>query len=235
MLWVRSLLFVTIFYAWSVFMCLACLPALALPRSVVREATRLWARGVIVLLRAVCGVKVEVRGRQHMPAGRALIAAKHQCMLDVFAQFAWMPDACFVMRKELMRIPVFSWYARKNRMVVIDREGGARALRELVAEGRERLQGPRQLLIFPEAHRNEPGVAGTYHPGVAALYRDLDLPVHLVATNSGVHWPAHGFLRRPGVIVFEFLPPLPPDLKRADFMQRMESGIEEASRRLLSP
>ena len=82
--------------------------------------------------------------------------------------------------------------------------------------------------------RGEPGHAGDYHPGVAGLYRDLELSTHPVATNSGVHWPAHGFLRRPGVIVFEYLEPIPPGLKRGEFMRRLEHDIETASNALLS-
>lgn len=233
MIWLRSLLFIALFYVWSVALTLLFLPALALPRGVTRFAFRFWSRGVTALLRACCGVRVELRGREHLPQGRALIAAKHQCMFDVFGQFAWLPDACFVMRKELMRIPIFSWYARKARMVVIDREGGARALRQLLKDGEDRLREARQLVIFPEARRGRPGVAGNYQPGVAGLYRDLGLPAHLVATNSGRHWPAHGFLRRPGTIVYEYLPPLPAGLKRADFMRLMEERIETASDALL--
>jgi 1-acyl-sn-glycerol-3-phosphate acyltransferase len=154
-------------------------------------------------------------------------------MFDVFAQFVILPDVCFVMRKELMRIPYFGWYAWKARMVVVDRAGGAAALRKLVRDGQERLAEERQLLIFPEGHRGEPGVAGDYQPGVAGLYRDLGLPAHLVATNSGMHWPAHGVLRRPGAIVFDFLEPLPPGMKRADFMRTMQERLEAASNELL--
>ena len=83
------------------------------------------------------------------------------------------------------------------------------------------------------ADLGEPGVAGDYKPGIAALYRELDLPVHPVATNSGVHWPRHGFLRKPGLIVFEYLEPIPPGLKRAEFMRILEERIETASNRLL--
>ena len=77
-------------------------------------------------------------------------------------------------------------------------------------------------------------MAGDYKPGIAALYREQDLPVHPVATNSGVHWPKHGFLRKPGLIVFEYLEPIPPGLKRAEFMRILEERIETASNRLLA-
>jgi 1-acyl-sn-glycerol-3-phosphate acyltransferase len=233
MMIIRSLAFVALFYLWSAVLAILMLPLLLLPRRWMLGAFRFWALGVIWMLGLVCGIRVELRGREHLPKGRALIAAKHQCMFDIFAQFVWLPDHCFVMRKELMVIPFFGWYAAKTQMIVVDREGGAKALRGLVRDGKARLAEERQLVIFPEAHRGEPGHAGDYQPGVAALSRELGLPTHPVATNSGVHWPAHGFLRRPGTIVFEYLEPIPAGLARADYMRRLESAIETASNALL--
>ncbi len=233
MIFVRSLLFVLVFYLWSAVLVIGCLPLTLGPRRWTLGAFRFWTRGIIVQLRVICGIKVELRGREYMPKGRAIVAAKHQCMFDVFAQFAWLDDSCFVMRKELMRIPFFNIYAWKAGTLVVDRDGGAKALRDMLAEARLRLKDPRQLVIFPEATRGEPGSTGGYHPGVAGLSRDLELPTCPVATNSGVHWPAHGFLRRPGTIVFEYLPPIPTGLKRAEFMRRLEADIETASNALL--
>ncbi len=233
MILARSLLFVVVFYLWTATLSILALSTLLMPRRALMIVFRLWARSVIALLAVCCAIKVEVRGTERVPKGHALIAAKHQCMFDVFAQFAWLPDSCFVMRKELMRIPFFNWFSWKSRMIVIDREGGAKALRQMLRDGQARMKEERQLLIFPEGHRGEPGHAGDYQVGVAALYRELGLPAHLVATNSGVHWPAHGFLRRPGTIVFEYLEPIPPGVKRADFMRLMEERIEAASKALL--
>jgi 1-acyl-sn-glycerol-3-phosphate acyltransferase len=89
-------------------------------------------------------------------------------------------------------------------------------------------------VIFPEGTRGQPGVPGEYKPGIAALYREIDVPVHPVATNAGVHWPAHGFIRKPGTIVFEYLEPIPPGLKRAEFMRILQERIETASAKLLA-
>jgi 1-acyl-sn-glycerol-3-phosphate acyltransferase len=232
MIWLRSLLFVALFYAWTVVAAIAMLPCLILPRAACAWALRIWGTVDTALLRLICGIRVEVRGRQYMPTGAALIASKHQCMFDIFGAFAFLPDACFVMRKEFMRIPFFGWYAWKAGMVVIDREGHAKALRGLVADSRDRLKAARQLVIFPEGHRGEPGVAGDYRPGVAALYRDLGMPCTPLALNTGVHWPAHGLLRYPGTIVFEFLEPIPAGLKRAEFMKVLEARLEGASNAL---
>ena len=234
MIFLRSLLFAILFYVWSTVLAVLIVPLLLGPRIWIIRSWGFWTAGIIVLLRVCCGIRVEVRGKQYMPKGRALVAAKHLCMFDVFAQFAWLGNSCFVMKKELTWIPFFGWYALKARMIVIDRAGHSAALKKMVRDATDRLRDDRQLLIFPEGTRGVPGVAGDYKPGIAALYRELELPVHLVATNSGVHWPAHGFLRKPGTIVLEYLEPIPPGLKRAEFMRRLEDQIETASNALLA-
>ena len=234
MIAVRSLIYVVAFYAWSIFWVLLISPLMLGPRRWMVNSWRIWSHGVMLLLRVICDIRVELRGAEFIPAGRALIAPKHQCMLDVFAQFAWLPDSCFVTKKELMWIPFFGWYAWKARMIVVDRAGQSAALRKMVADAKDRFTHERQLVIFPEGTRGEPGVAGDYKPGIAALYREIDVAVTPMATNAGVHWPAHGFLRRPGTIVYEYLPPIPPGLKRAEFMRVLEERIETASIKLNS-
>jgi 1-acyl-sn-glycerol-3-phosphate acyltransferase len=233
LLTVRSLLYVALFYIWSVFWVLLISPLMLGPRRWMVRSWRIWSLVLMGLLRVICDIRVELRGAQYIPKGAALIAPKHQCMLDVFAQFAWLPDSCFVTKKELMWIPFFGWYAAKGRMIVIDRAGHAKTLRKMIVDARERFADGRQLVIFPEGTRSAPGAPGDYKPGIAALYRELDVPVHPVATNAGVHWPAHGFKRRPGTIVFEYLEPIPPGLKRAEFMRILQERIETASVALL--
>jgi len=233
LLLVRSYLFAALFYLWSVFWVLLILPLIVGPRIWMVRSWRVWSNGVMLLLRLVCNIRVEFRGQRYMPKARALIAPKHQCMFDVFAQFAVLPDSCFVTKKELMWIPFFGWYAQKARMISVDRAGAATALRKMVADAKERFADERQLVIFPEGTRGPPGVPGDYKPGIAALYRELDIEVHPMATNAGVHWPAHGVLRRPGTIVYEYLEPIPPGLKRAEFMRILQERIETASMALL--
>ena len=228
----RSYLFLALFYAWGVFWVLFILPLLVCPRRWVVKSFAGWSRGIMLLLRVVCGIRVEVRGRHYIPTGAALIAPKHQSMFDVFAQFVWLPDSCFVTKKELMWIPLFGWYAMKARMISVDRSGHSAALRKMVADAKQRFADNRQLVIFPEGHRGEPGTPGDYKPGIAALYREIDVPVTPVATNCGVHWPRSGLLK-PGTIVFEYLEPIPPGLKRAEFMRILQERIETASMALL--
>jgi 1-acyl-sn-glycerol-3-phosphate acyltransferase len=230
---VRSLAFNATFYLWTLIAAIIFSPVLLAPLPVALAVMRLWAKVVTWLLRVVGGVRVEVRGR--VPRGAALVAPKHQCMFDIFGAMAVLAAPSYVLRKELMRIPVFSWWAWKWRMIVIDREGGARALRRMLADARARLaEAPREIVIFPEGTRGKPGQAGDYQPGVAALYRDLDLPCVPMALNSGVHWQRGGLVLKPGVIVFEFLEPLPPGLKRAEFMRELRDRLEAASNALLA-
>ena len=162
-----------------------------------------------------------------------LLAAKHQSMFDVVPAFAFMPDPLFVMKRELMRIPVFGWHNLKHGTIVVDRQGQAQAMRKMIADARERFKEPRQLLIFPEGTRRRPGAPPEYKPGVAGLYRDLDVPCVPVATNTGLHIGVQGVARSPGVVVYEVLEPIPAGLKRADFMRLLQERIETASEALL--
>ena len=234
MIWVRSLLFAAVFYAVSTIAAIAMAPLLLGPRRWIIVTIGVWARVVMVFLRVICGVKVEVRGREFMPTGPALIAAKHQGMFDTIAPFTFLPDAAYVLKKELLIIPFYGWYSIKGGMIAVDRAGHAAALKKLVKDTRERMAEDRQVVIFPEGTRKDPGAAPDYKPGIAALYRDLGLPCTPMATNSGAHWPAHGFLRRPGTVVFEFLEPIPAGLKRGEFMKELQARIETASNALLA-
>jgi len=231
----RSFLFAIVFYAWSVVWAIAMVPMLAAPRSWLLAAMRFWSRSLNVLLKVICGIRVEIRGQEHVPSADALIASKHQTMFDVFVQFGVLKGSLFVFKKELLIIPIFGWIALKIGSIVVDRQGQATALRDMVRRAQEQFRlGDRQLVIFPEGTRKAPGAPPDYKPGVAGLYRELGVAVHPVATNAGVHWPAHGFLRRPGVIVYQYLEPIPPGLKRAEFMRILEERIETASNRLLA-
>ena len=229
----RSILFGTWFYLVTALLALAFTVNLALPRGAMMAGLRLWTHAVTLGLRLFVGVRVEVRGLQYRPVGGALIAAKHQGWFDAMGPFSFLADPCYVLKKELLAIPLFGWEARKSEMIPIDREAQSKAVRELVAEARSRLEDGRQVIIFPEGTRQAPGAPPAYKPGVAAIYRELGVDCTPMATNSGVYWPAKGLPRSAGTIVFEFLPPIPAGLKRGEFMRELESRIEAASAALL--
>ncbi|MBO9708473.1 MAG: 1-acyl-sn-glycerol-3-phosphate acyltransferase [Caulobacter sp.] len=231
MIYLRSFLFQLAFWVWSAIWAIAMLLTLPLPRKANTWALTFWSKVLLMLLRVLAGIKVEVRGAQYKPTGPALVAAKHQSMFDVFSQFALLPDACFVMKKELLMVPLFGWHGQKARMIVVDRGGHSTALKKLVRDAVNRMKETRQVVIFPEGTRGDVGQPGDYKPGIAALYRELDMPVTPLALNCGVHWP-RGFLRPPGTIVFEYLPPIPAGLKRAEFMRELQTRIDTATKAL---
>ena len=131
---VRSLIYVALFYLWTAAVAILATPLLLGPRRWTHAMFHFWGRGVTGML-PICGIRVEVRGQQYIPKGAALVAPKHQCMLDVFAQFTWLPASAFVMKQELKWIPWFGWYSRKAGAIVIDRDGGSKTMRQVIREG----------------------------------------------------------------------------------------------------
>jgi 1-acyl-sn-glycerol-3-phosphate acyltransferase len=217
-----------------VLMGIVCLPALLGPRSWVLAVLRGWCGAQYFGLRWIVGIRIEFRGLEHAPKDSALVAAKHLSELDAIAPFAVLPDPCFVLKQELMRLPILGWYTHAAKMIPIHRGGGSNTVKAMSEAAAERLKEPRQLVIFPEGTRKLPGAPPAYKGGTAALYRDLKLPCTPVATNSGLFWPQKGMVFRPGVAVFEFLEPIPPGLHRAEFMRELEGRIETATRALLA-
>lgn len=231
----RSLLFNVYLYLVTVLIAVGGSPALLLPRPATFHVTRFWAIAVNAGLRVICNIHVEIRGREHLPAsGGVLIASKHQSMWDTLIFFNLLPDIVYVLKRELSFIPFFGWYTIRGGMIRVDRAGHAGALRDLVKQARARIAEGRSIMIFPEGTRSEPGQKLDYKPGIAAMYGQLDVACVPVALNSGVFWPRRKFLRRPGTIVLEFLPPIGPGLKRRQFMQTLENSVETASARLLA-
>ena len=230
--WLRSTVYLVLFSLWTAVVAVGFTPILLGPRRWTLWMFHLWGSGVVALLGLV-GVTVEVRGREHIPTGAALVAPKHLCMLDVFAQFTWLPASAFGMKKELAWIPWFGWYGPKAGAIVIDREGSSKTMRQVIREGTERFGWGAQVVVFPEGHRQLIGAEPDYKPGIAALYRELNVPVYPVATNAGEHWSAKGLKLKPGRIVYQYLEPIQPGLKRAEFMRLLQERIETASAALL--
>lgn len=232
MLAVRRVLFAIWIYLAMAVVAVGLSPALLMSQRGAMGVIKIWARTTLFGLRWIMGITVEVRGLEHRPVGAALVAPKHQSMLDIVAPFTVLDQACFVLKKELIYTPFLGWFAWKTKMIPVDRAAHAKALKDMVRHARARLAEGHQIVIFPEGTRVQPGAEPVYKPGVAAIYRDLEGPCWPVATNSGEHWPAKGIKFVPGHVVFEFLPPIPAGLKRAEFMARLEESIETASNRL---
>jgi len=228
---VRSALYNAAFYAWTVVLCLLFVPLLVLPRPWMQVAARQWQRGSLFLLRHLAGLDYEVRGRENLPDGAMVIAAKHQSAWDTMVFHLLVKDPTYILKRELLRIPFVGWYLWRSGQIAIDRSAGASALKAMTAKARAALAEGRQIIIFPEGTRTAPGTDRPYQPGVAMLY-GLGAPVVPVALNSGLFWGRNTFLKKPGVITIEILPPMPEGLDRRAFVALLTERIETASRRL---
>jgi 1-acyl-sn-glycerol-3-phosphate acyltransferase len=231
---IRSLLFNVLFYVNLVLFLVLGSPFFFTPRIWSIRALQVWARSSLWLLRVVAGISMELRGREHIPHGPALIAGKHQSFWETFAILPWLDDPAMVLKKELVYIPWFGWFARKFRMIAVERSAGSAALRNLVRQAEACIAAGRQVVIMPEGTRRAPDDPPAYKPGAAALYATLGVPCVPFALNSGLFWPRRKFLRHPGTIVLEFLPPIPPGLPRKAFQAALEGAIEPATQALVA-
>jgi 1-acyl-sn-glycerol-3-phosphate acyltransferase len=224
----RSTLFNLYFFLLTFVLTLAlATPARFFAPHRVPDIARLWARLLLSGVRVICGIRLSVKGLEWLGGGPALIASTHQSAFDTFVWLTLLPRCCYVLKQELLRIPLFGPLLPLGGMIAVDRTGGASAMRHLLREGDRAIREGRQIVIFPEGTRASPGERLPLQPGVAALAVRTGLPVIPVVTDSGHCWGRRAFQKRPGTIHIRLLPPLPPAAGREHFMH----GLEQAFRR----
>jgi 1-acyl-sn-glycerol-3-phosphate acyltransferase len=234
MIVLRSLIFDLSFYLWTTLISITSLPVLLVSQRATAWISALWAMVALLLLRLIVGLSYEVRGVNNLPKGAAIVALKHQSAWDTIALWVLLQNPAIVLKQSLAKIPVFGWYIRRGKAIVIDRMAGAKALKPMVAAARAAVAEGRPIAIFPEGTRTPVGGHQPYHPGVAALYLQLGLPLVPVALNSGLFWERRSFVKRPGRIVVEFLPAIAPGLDRRRVMTELERDIEQATALLVA-
>jgi 1-acyl-sn-glycerol-3-phosphate acyltransferase len=225
----RSILFNLLYGLWTAGMHIVCLPLLFASQRAVQSAGAVWIDGTLWLLKHVAGIDHRITGAENLPATPAIYAAKHQSAWETLFLSRYLNFPAFVLKKELLSIPLFGWFIRKAGMIAVDRKAGASALRRMARQATETLEAGRSILIFPEGTRVVPGQSRPYQPGVAALYTQQKVPVVPVALNSGLFWGRRAFIKKPGTITVEILPPIPPGLDRKALMRDLENRIETAA------
>jgi 1-acyl-sn-glycerol-3-phosphate acyltransferase len=230
---VRSIAFNVLFYLNTLIFLIIALPTFVLPYRAIIRVAQAWARMDLALLRIVAGIDYEIRGREKIPDGAIIVAAKHQSAWETFALLPLLDNPTFIMKRELQWIPIFGWLTIKGRMVPVDRSKGSQALIAMAERARIELADRRQLIIFPEGTRRPAGAEPRYKYGVAHLYAVEGVPCVPVALNSGLFWPRRSMLRIPGKILVEILDPIPPGLGKEEFFHRLQDTIEAATARLI--
>jgi 1-acyl-sn-glycerol-3-phosphate acyltransferase len=209
------------------------LPTYAMPRWAIIWIAQNWGRTSIWLMSVVCNIKVESRGLDKIPKGPLLVAAKHQSALETFTLLQFFEQPLYILKQELLRLPLFGWYLAKAGMIGVRRGAGGRGLVAAFERARDEVGRGRQLIIFPEGTRTPVGAPAHYKSGVGQIYASCGVVCIPVALNSGMFWPRRSFLRYPGTLVIEFLDPVPAGLPRSEFNARIFAAIEEATARLV--
>jgi 1-acyl-sn-glycerol-3-phosphate acyltransferase len=234
LIFLRSLLFNFLFYVNLTVLLIAAIPTMAMPHRAILTMAKTWGRTSLWLLRVVCGIRVEWRGVEKLPQGGLLVAAKHQSTWETFALVPLFDEPTFIVKRELLRVPLFGWFMVKGGMIPIDRGARAQTLPAMIVRACTALQRGRQIVIFPEGTRRAAGAEPAYKFGIARLYAGTDTPCVPIALNSGLFWPRRRFLRYPGTVVVEVLDPIPPGLDEKDFFARLQDDIEDATARLIA-
>jgi 1-acyl-sn-glycerol-3-phosphate acyltransferase len=192
-----------------------------------------WSRLNLGAARVVCGIRHRVLGVDHIPREPCIILAKHQSAWETLAFQAIFPPQVWVVKRELLWVPFFGWGLAMLSPIAIDRAAGARALRQTLEQGRDRLQKGFSIVIFPEGTRVAPGARGTYHPGGAWLAVHTGAPVVPVAHDSGRCWGRNAFLKYPGLITVSIGEPLATaGASVKELHARVERWIEAEMERL---
>jgi 1-acyl-sn-glycerol-3-phosphate acyltransferase len=232
-LFLRSLLFNVLFYAVLVFWAIVAVPTFLMPPRAMLTIAGWWANSTLFLMRVICNIKVEFRGVEKIPKGPLVIASKHQSFWETFTLLRFFDRPIFILKRQLIYIPVFGQFLTKTGMIAIDRSAGVKALLDMTRRARDAVRSGCQLVIFPEGTRRAPGAPPDYKTGFAQIYSACGVQCLPVALNSGLFWPRRTFMRYPGTLVVEFLDPLPPGLPKDEYITRVRNAIEEATTRIV--
>ncbi|MBU6140761.1 MAG: 1-acyl-sn-glycerol-3-phosphate acyltransferase [Proteobacteria bacterium] len=232
---IRSVTFTILLNLWG-----AIIPIIYSPVFFTRNANladrgaKAWSIGAIWLLKVLCGIDYEIRGREKLPKGACIIACKHQSAWETIVMHLVLNHPVYAYKKELEKIPFYGWYLKVMSGIKINRKGGASALKDLIKQAKKYLAKGQKIVLFPQGTRvptNGSVEKYPYQAGVTALYLSCGVAVVPAALNSGKFWPKSG-VKKSGKIILEFLEPIEPGLSKQEFSQRLEQAIEAKSNQL---
>ena len=232
---IRSSLFYLFITIWTLIFGLIFSPLLITKNQHTRTACKFWARISMLGLRLICGISYQIEGLEHLPRMPYIVASKHQSALETILFWLIFPNPVYILKKELLRIPVFGWYLFRLGMIYIDRSSGASALKQIIIKTQEALKEPVSIIVFPEGTRHPPAHHSTrYFPGITAIYNANNASIVPVALNTGICWPGKKLIMKPGMVTIRILPPIKPGLDKDKFMTKLNEEIERSSLELIS-
>lgn len=229
--WLLSLAFVI-----QMYLVMAILALIVTPMALFNLNTAYWAIRIYCLwvrwsASVLVGLKSEIRGQ--IPSGNTLICAKHQSFFDILILCSVIRCPRFVMKREILRLPIVGYYAKRIGCIPIDRGKGSIAVQQMLKGVSSKMPNAGPLIIYPQGTRVNPGVKRRYKMGAGILYELYETGCTPVATNVGVFWPKAAILRKPGLAVVEFLPPIKGGKQKEEFMQELQDNVEHHSNLLM--
>ena len=231
----RSLAFNIVYWILSIgYGLTAAFAALAPGRRATTWVIRRYVRRMVQAMAVFAGIRLQVRGKNHLPSGAFIVASKHQSWGDGFATYDQFDDLAFVTGDHLEKFPLLGTVLKKLGAIVVNSCGGHTARAALKERAADAHREGRKILIYPEGHLARIGEKYRYRSGVWHMYRDFDMPVVPLATNLGLFWPQEESRKTPGTATLEFLAPIPTGLPKDEFLARLEDAIEGKTAELIA-
>lgn len=234
MLLFRSILFAIAFYVNCLLWFILVIPMFLLPTDWYFRFVRGWARSSLWLHRVIIGAPLEIRGVENIPSGGFIVASKHQSAWETLALLLFFRRPAYILKRELMWVPLFGWHLWRSGQIPIDRSRGGEMMAKLNIRVREAIARDQQVLIFPEGTRRPVGAPPAYKFGVTKFYSATGATVLPIALNAGLSWPRRRFMKFPYPVIIEFLEPIGPGLSEAKFHALLRDRIETATNRIVA-
>lgn len=233
---IRSTIFNLTFYGTTALACVLCLPGLFLPREKALHIVAAFVGTIHFLEKHILRLDYKVTGTENLPeSGAFIVAAKHQSPYETFKLHILFHDPAIVLKKELLRIPLWGSFLAKIDPIAIDRSQGKSAMKQIIAGALHVKKQGRPMIIFPQGTRvysYETAKDKPYKMGVARMYKETGLPVIPMALNTGTFWPRKSWTKKAGTVTFAFLPPIKPGLPEKEFLNKLQNELETASQEL---
>lgn len=237
MIFIRAMLFNIFFYGFTIIACLLLWPVVFMSRNVILKTSLFFVNGVEWIERNILGLTFEIRGKENIPEDDTyIVAAKHQSAYETMKLHHLFDDPTIVCKRELLNIPIFGMFLKKIGVIPINRGNKDEAISAIIEGAQQMREKKRPIVIFPQGtrvHVNTTTKDKPYKGGIVKMYKNTDLPILPLALNSGMFWGRNSFIKKPGKVIFEFLPAIESGLPDKKVMKALEDRVEERSHALM--
>lgn len=231
----RSVLFNILFLVSTAVQLIFWLPVyFFMPREDGWKVVKLWAWITLWMQYLIVGTRYDFRGTEHIPKeGGFILACKHQSSWETYTIVPFLSDPSYILKRELMYVPIFGWFAWKMKVISVNRGKKSEALKDMARTAKQQYEAGRQIIIYPEGTRKMAFDEPTYKYGITHMYTNVNARVLPAALNSGLFWPRRGWMLYKGTCVLEFMPVIEPGLEGKEFAAKLEATIEEKTNALM--